>query len=67
MGVNEKAVKIYMRNNPRGDSVQFVSTGKPMTAFDDMGDTSMSSIINRVTPFHDDMLTALWNEASRHE
>lgn len=50
-----------------GESVRFISVGRPVTAFDDMGDTAMSSICNRVAAFQDETLTALWDEVSRHE
>jgi len=44
-----------------GASVRFVSADKPMTAFDDMGDTAMSSIVNRVAAFQNETLEALWS------
>lgn len=44
-----------------GASVRFVAAEKPLTAFDDMGDTAMSSIASQVAAFQNETLTALWN------
>ena len=45
-----------------GDSMRFVSAGKPVTAFDDSGATAMECVAHTVEACRDEMLAALWNE-----
>lgn len=50
-----------------GDSLRFISANKPMTAFDDMGDTAMKCIIGLLETYKSEALTALWDEIIEEE
>ena len=45
-----------------GGSLRFVSASRPMTAFDDMGDTAMDCILSLLETYSSEALTALWGE-----
>ena len=45
-----------------GDSLRFVSAGKPLTAFDDMGATAADCVSRVIRTYRNDTLAALWSE-----
>lgn len=50
-----------------GGSLRFVSASKPMTAFDDMGETAMKCILSLLETYKSETLTALWSEITAAE
>ena len=43
-------------------SIRFVSSGRPGSAFDDMGATAMECLLNLLETYKSEPLAALWSE-----
>lgn len=50
-----------------GTSLRFVSTDRPSSAFDDLGDTAMDCLRNALDAYKSDALLALWDEIALEE
>lgn len=49
------------------DSIRFVAAGRPMSAFDDMGDTAWDCILKLLETYKNERLAALWSEVAAEE
>lgn len=61
------AVRFDRASDYSGDSIRFVSAGRPVTAFDDMGETAAECMAGLLETYKSETLTALWNELAAED